>query len=193
MSTTQPIRNRTELKRFTEYYKKNDPNLRNNALICVGLNSALRISDELSLKWKDIYNFNTHELKEHLTIIETKTGKERSIYINYAMRRALLILFNKTKPSADEYVFSSAKNPEVPLSRVHAYRIIKKAAEATLTDPSHISCHSLRKTFGYHAYKQGVNLALITEIFNHSSYVITKHYIGIDQDELDMVYSNFKY
>ena len=79
-----------------------------------------------------------------------------------------------------------------PLSRSQAFRIIKKAATETLHDP-HISCHSLRKTFGYHAWKQGVPPALLMEIYNHSSYTITKRYLGIAQDERDSIYMDIDF
>lgn len=45
MSTSQPIRNRKDLQKLKEYYYKTEQNLRNYALICLGINSALRISD----------------------------------------------------------------------------------------------------------------------------------------------------
>ena len=50
MGTTQPIRDRQELQNFSTYYKDEKPNLRNYALVVLGLNTALRISDLLHLR-----------------------------------------------------------------------------------------------------------------------------------------------
>lgn len=57
MGTTQPIRNKDELAAFRMYYKDIHPNRRNYCLIVMGLNTALRISDLLKLKWDNVYNF----------------------------------------------------------------------------------------------------------------------------------------
>ena len=81
----------------------------------------------------------------------------------------------------------SQKNRDMPISRYQAFRIIKKAATDTNL-PEHISCHSLRKTFGYHAWKNGTPPALLMDIFNHSSYQITKRYLCIEQDDKDNVF-----
>ena len=47
-----------------------------------------------------------------------------------------------------------------------------------------------RSTFGYHAWKQGTPPALLMNIYNHSSYQITKRYLGIEQDDRDDVFKN---
>lgn len=57
MGTTQPIRNRKELQKFSTYYQTVKPHPRNYALIILGLNTALRISDLLQLQWSDVYDF----------------------------------------------------------------------------------------------------------------------------------------
>ena len=54
-----------------------------------------------------------------------------------------------------------------------------------------IGTHSLRKTFGYHHYKQFKDIVILQKIFNHSSSDITLRYIGIDQDKIDESYRNF--
>ena len=85
------------------------------------------------------------------------------------------------------YLFASRKGDNKPISRNHAFAVIKNAAR-TLGFEDNISCHSLRKTFGYQAWKQGVQPALLMSIYNHSSYEITKRYLGITQDERDQVF-----
>ena len=82
MGTTQPIRNKDELMAFRMYYKDIRPNSRNYCLIVMGLNTALRISDLLRLKWDNVYNFKHHEFRTHFLINEQKTGKNNYVTLN---------------------------------------------------------------------------------------------------------------
>lgn len=186
MSTTQPIKDTEKLIRFREYYQHEDHNPRNHALIVLGLNSALRISDILELRWQDIYNNDCY--RPHVTITEKKTGKVNQVMLNESAKTALETLrLSLKKYDVKHYIFSSQKYPYKNICRSQAFRIIKKAAVFCGLD-EHISCHSLRKTFGYYAWKQGVQPALLMSIYNHSSYEITKRYLCIDQIEKDEVY-----
>ncbi|MCI6244236.1 MAG: tyrosine-type recombinase/integrase [Agathobacter sp.] len=189
MGTTQPIRGRQELQNFSTYYKDEKPNLRNYALVVLGLNTALRISDLLHLRWNDLYDFEKLCFRDHLLIKEQKTGKRNRIAINEKAREAMEMYFNERNPEADEFIFSKRTNPYKPLSRSQAYRIVKDDANHTTSEEA-VSCHSLRKTFGYFAWQEGVQPALLMDVFNHSSYAITKRYLGIEQDEKDLVYLN---
>ena len=189
MGTTQPIRDRQELQNFSTYYKDEKPNLRNYALVVLGLNTALRISDLLHLRWNDLYDFEKLCFRDHLLIKEQKTGKRNRIAINEKAREAMEMYFNERNPAEDEFIFSKRTNPYKPLSRSQAYRIVKDDANHTTSEEA-VSCHSLRKTFGYFAWQEGVQPALLMDVFNHSSYAITKRYLGIEQDEKDLVYLN---
>ncbi len=189
MGTAQPIRNDNELEAFRKYYLEQKPNYRNYALICLGVNSALRISDILRLKWSDVYDTKNRGFKKHLIVIERKTGKENRIAINISTKNGLQMYLNSLYHfDENEYIFIG-RNPHTHLCRSQAFRIIKQAA-ASLNMENGISCHSMRKTFGYYAWKYGTPPAVLMDIYNHSSYEITKRYLGIKQDDKDSVFLN---
>ena len=73
MNLAQPIKKTRDLENFKNYYKEIKPNYRNRLLIILGLNTALRISDILSLKWNDTYDFEKKKYKNHIIITEQKT------------------------------------------------------------------------------------------------------------------------
>ena len=195
MKTTQPVRDIVELKKIKKYYREVKPNKRNFLLIICGLNTALRISDILKLRWKDVYNENLLSFKSHIDVKEQKTGKKTTVFINNNLKEALAsflkdIIAKKGKlcDVMEQFIFLGQKSTDKPISRIQAFRIISEAAKKCLLSHK-VSCHSLRKTFGYHAWKNGVSPALLTSIYNHSSYKITTRYLGIDQDDKDEVFS----
>lgn len=194
MNTTQPVRDIVELKKIKKYYREVKPNKRNFLLIICGLNTALRISDILKLRWKDVYNENLLSFKSHIDVKEQKTGKKTTVFINNNLKEALAsflkdIIAKKGKlcDVMEQFIFLGQKSTDKPISRIQAFRIISEAAKKCLLSHK-VSCHSLRKTFGYHAWKKGVSPALLTSIYNHSSYKITTRYLGIDQDDRDEVF-----
>lgn len=191
MSTTQPIRNQEELQCFKGYYLREKPSTRNYVLCIMGLNTALRISDILQLRWENVYDFTRDALLLHISVTEQKTGKVNRIAVNNTLTEALRLLFasHRLPPKPQDYLFQSRKGKNCPLSRSQAFRIIREAACGIGMEQS-VSCHSLRKTFGYHAWRQGVPPALLMDIYNHSSYQITKRYLGIEQDDKDNVFLN---
>lgn len=169
-------------------YFYNRKEWRNYALVTVGLNTALRINDILHIKWNQVYNNKDDCFYSHIHLIEQKTKKETFIVLNQAVVKALTIYRNSLKDFCDtDYIFCSSRSKNQPLSRVQAFRIIKDTAEK-IELGEHISCHSLRKTFGYQAWKSGAEPALLMHIYNHSSYEITKRYLGIEQDDKDELF-----
>ena len=182
--TTEPIRSKEDLRRLASYYY-NRGELRNYTLVILGSNTALRISHLLSLRWDDVYDFESRSFRIHVTVSEKKTKKKKTFRLNKSALKALKIFFkHRTSP----YIFSNGRKHDRPINRVTAWRIITKAV-AALHIPGKIACHSLRKTLGYQAWKSGrVPLAIITQIYNHSSYEVKKRYLGITQDDLDDAY-----
>lgn len=187
MATTEPIRNKDQLKDFAEYYLRQGK-YRDYTLIVLGLHTALRIGDLLCLRWGDVRDAKRGRMRKSITITERKTGKTKTVALHSTALRALELLYSHTA-SADSqgFLFKSRNDTGRAISRVQAYRIIRAAAEAVKLEGT-ISCHSLRKTFGYHAWKRHVSPTVIMEIYNHSSYAVTRRYLGITQDDKDNAY-----
>ena len=187
LNTAEPIRDSQSLIEFKEYYKEVSPMPRNYLLIVLGLNTALRISDILALTWDDVFNQTTGTYRTHIRIVEQKTGKVSKIFINQSIKEALdwysqSIWYNKSK-----WIFWSRGNVDNHISRMQAHRIIKKASEYCNLEGV-ISCHSMRKSFGYFAWKSGISPVMLMNIYNHSSFPVTKRYLGIEQDDRDTVF-----
>lgn len=196
MNTAQPIRNKEDLAHIKEYYKAVKPNSRNYLLIIIGLNTALRVSDVIRLKWEDVYDPQKGGWREHISLSEQKTGKSSVIFLNKTVRAALReykqsLLEHKTPALPQDYLFASYGQGDAHISRIQAFRIIRQAAEACGIQGV-ISCHSLRKTFGYHAWRQGVPPVMLMNIYNHSSFQVTMRYLGIEQDDRDKIFCNIE-
>jgi len=178
MAQTDPIKDKNQLKKLAEYWRVKG-NLRNYLLIVLGVYTALRISDLLRLTWTDVYDERRGEIRSHITVKEKKTGKLRTIALNCQAIKALRLLFPHRRGA---FIFVSNRKNALPISRVQAWRIIKAAAVA-IGATGRIACHSLRKVIGHFAWKAGVSPVLIMEIYGHSSYEVTRRYLGIAQAE----------
>jgi len=181
--TVEPIRDKSKIKMMYHLLNSKDPKY--GLLFKFGLNTGLRISDILPVKVCDIYNDN-FEFKEYFVLKEKKTGKEKKIKINTALRKEIDAYVKNNKLSANNYLFASKKGKH--FGRVQAYRVLKECAD--ILGIENFGTHSLRKTWGYWTYKASkYNIGLIMDTFNHSSQNITLRYIGINQDEKDELYS----
>ena len=185
MKTTEPIRNKAHVAKLLRYYHKQGQH-RNHLLICLCLHTALRISDVLKLTISDIYDFKTRHIKTSITVTEKKTGKTKTIALHKNIIKALRIYLSKTNPTPNTPLIPNTRTNN-PITRIQAYRLIRTAAES-IEIPQPVSCHSLRKTFGYHAWKSGTSPAIIMDIYNHTSMATTKRYLSVAQDDKNLVY-----
>ena len=185
---TDPIRTKGQLKSLAGYWLKRG-NYRNYAMIVLGVCTALRISDLLRLRWSDVYDFDEKTFHSHVVVTERKTGKQKVIALNKQALHALRLCLSEKR---DDYIFANNRKAAAPISRIQAWRIIRAAAEA-IQLAGCIACHSLRKTFGYFAWKSGVPSVMLMDIYNHSSFEITRRYLGIAQDDRDKVYLSMEF
>lgn len=185
MEYVQPIRNKKVIDQIKKILKADS--LRNYCLFTVGINSGLRISDLLSLKVDDVLLENG-KVKDRITLQETKTGKTKNFPIADTAKKAILEYLNTREFQRDEPLFLSRKGKRA-INRQQANKIVNDIARLVGLE-GRFGTHSLRKTFGYHAYKSGIDISILQKLFNHSAPCVTLAYIGITQDDLDEVYLN---
>ena len=177
MKEVQPIRS---IEKIAEVKKRLALNgSRDVLLFSVGINTGLRISDLLALKVGDVKGKSEYMLREK------KTKKNKRILLHAVRRDIEDYTYFK---SDNEFLFASKKGIG-PITRVQAYRILNAAARDCGLEE--IGTHTLRKTFGYHFYRANQNVAMLQQLFNHSSPSITLRYIGITQDEIAEEWEKF--
>lgn len=197
MKSVEPIRDKNVIKNMRSILKAQS--IRNELLFILGINVGLRISDILKLKVQDLIKTISSKMpKDYVILTETKTGKTKKFYLGDIVKK-VIINYIKENPGLelDNYIFISRKGDNKPITRQQAYRILNNAAESLgLVERDangtiivgEIGTHTLRKTFGYHAYKSGITLELLMDLFNHSSKSQTLRYIGITEDQKKDVY-----
>lgn len=159
-------------------------------LITTGMYTGLRISDLLSLHWKDILN------RDNIEVTEKKTKKVRKILLNQHLQETVSRISGKIGMfDPEQFIFLNrfGKKPISPQfvnwklkELVMKYNVVK--------DNSKIKSHSIRKSFGRRVFENNdsneKSLILLNEIFNHSSIKTTKIYLGIREKEIQDVYQN---
>lgn len=175
MEFVQPIRNKETIEDMKKCFK----NDRDRFLFVLGINTALRISDILKLRVRDLKG-------SHLKITESKTGKEKRQIITPALRKEIEQYIEGKHE--EDFLFPSRKGNK-PISRIQAYRVLNEVADVLGLDE--IGTHTLRKTFGYHFYNQTKDIATLQQLLNHSAPSVTMRYIGLNQDALDMALEDF--
>ncbi len=176
MEYVNPIKDLDSINKIKEILKQRSQ--RDFLLFVFGINTGIRICDLLNLKVNDVWD--GEKVEEFLFIAENGKHKEQTIYLNNNVRDALISYLSASNLTNYDFLFKS-KNCDQPITRQQAYRIINKAArDVGIMD--NIGTHTIRKTFGYHAYRKGIALSILQSIFGHSCPSETLRYIGIDKN-----------
>ncbi len=176
----QPLRSQTEIDDFKFWLRRTQHADRDVFLFIFGINNGLRMSDIVKLKVKDI-KYDTRPI-----IVEQKTGKKKQLFLDNLQPHIQDYIQGKQD---DDWLFPSHQQG----GHLKVNTVYKLYADiATKLDRNDIGTHTLRKTFGYHYYQKTRDIAMLMQIFNHSSETITKRYIGITDDEIGRSLMDFK-
>lgn len=182
MNTVEPIRDLDKIEQMKDVLRSK--NEKYYMMFLIGINTGLRISDIRVLRVEDVLN------RDHIILREQKTNKAKRFLINSALQKEIQRYVKDDHKEAGDYLITSNKGVNQPLSRQQAYRILNDAAKACGIN-DRIGTHTMRKTFGYWHYKRYHDVAMLQDIFNHSSPSVTLRYIGINDDMKDETLRDF--
>ena len=153
--------------------------------------TALRVSDTLSLTWKQIL------CKDELIKKEQKTSKIRTISFNESVKTKLQILYELLgSPDINTLIFVNTRTGN-PYTREYINRRLKYFKMKYNLKIKHFSTHTFRKTFGRQVYdsmgQSHKALMRLNRVFRHSDAATTLRYIGINDDEISEVYNYIKF
>jgi len=178
----EPIRKESDILKIKNMLREHRRK-RDYVLFVLGINTGLRGGDLLSLKWGDVLD-DEGEIVSHLDVRERKTKKHRSIMLGSRPKKALTMWLKKHEDDLDKdaYLFPSQKGGRMTIQRLH--QLINQWCERAKIKGNY-GTHTLRKTYGFHHYNRGVDLAILMKIFGHSSQQVTLRYIGIRDKDID--------
>ena len=184
MKIVDPIENQEDLALMYKFLIKNN-NIREAHLLIIGSNVALRIGDLLKLTFEQLK-------KAQADIIEQKTTKGKLLTFNKNVFDHVEALkkWYADKGIEPVYLFQSTSARAKGITHISpswANRKISEAGEAAMLDYN-VGTHSMRKFWGYRAYKSGVDIVQIQKALNHTSVATTLSYIGITKKKQEQLY-----
>jgi site-specific recombinase XerD len=175
MEYVEALRDVKDIQAIKRYLKKHSE--RDYLLFVFGINTGLKITEMLPITVQDLMEENS--IKTFYLFPHKEISQE--IYLNQKVKKAIHDYIHSQHLNKEDFLFKSNKTGQ-PITRQQAYRIIHQAA-VEVGIKGKIGTNSMRKTFGFHAYKRGIAISLLQKHFHHSTPSETLKYLGISKNE----------
>lgn len=182
MKFVEPIRDKNKIEEIKILLEK-ERNFRDLLFFVAWINFALRVTDLLNIKVKDLYE--NWEVKDFFEIVEKKTNKINRIFIPDNVKKVLKKYTEKYPYiiiNPENYLFFT-KNWKSNFGRRWALEIMHKLTERVWLKWNFWT-HTLRKTWGYQARKNDISIDIIQSKLNHSNLKTTERYLWITAEEV---------
>lgn len=182
LHTVQPIKRVDQIEEMKQILHRRS--VRDYCLFLFGLNTGMRIHDLIHIRVCQVLD----KSGEILPYLDSALYLDPPIYFNQSLRKTLQEVIVDTDLQMNDFLFKSRKSMN-PITRQQAYRIIHNTAEAAGIEEA-IGMHTLRKTFGYHAYINGIAISLIQKRLQHQTTTETRNYLGISNKDTSEIKLN---
>ena len=163
---------------------------RDCALFVLGIYTGFRITELLSLRCQDVYQYQ--QVLSRVTVPRRHMkGKvaSRSVPLHPLAQLALAAWIDQMPRhfavTPDSFMFRSREGGNKPISRMHAHRLLREAFDSCEMTGS-LGTHSMRKAFAKRVHRRlGSDLAKTKEALGQKSITATLHYMHFLHDEID--------
>lgn len=140
---------------------------------------AMELSLATGLRIGDVLSITSAQLEKakdtrRMTVRESKTGKNRRIYIPVELYEKM------TKIAGKKYVFQHRLNANKTRTRQAVFKDIKRVAKAFRLKQN-IAPHTARKVYAVEFYHKTGDLYRVQSLLNHSSEAVTMLYALADE------------
>ncbi|MCR5338157.1 MAG: tyrosine-type recombinase/integrase [Lachnospiraceae bacterium] len=154
--------------------------LRDYAIVCIGLSMGFRASDIISIRFADI----DWKLRR-ISIVQRKTGKALAMPMPVRPGNILFRYIRDGRPKSNSpYIFI---RHEAPYGRVQC-GVCRSALKRFIAsvDSKGCSFHIVRKTFATSLLTGRVNVELISDSLGHSTGRTVHKYLSLDEERMRM-------
>lgn len=154
--------------------------LRDYAIVCIGLSMGFRASDIVSLRFADVDWKN-----RSISIIQQKTGKALTMPMPVKTGNILFRYIRDGRPESDSpYIFIRHEAPYDGVKRGVCRNALRRFIDPL--DGNGCSFHIVRKTFATNLLAGGVNVELISDSLGHSTDGTVHKYLSLDEERMRM-------
>jgi integrase len=174
-----PIRDKKAIYRIKKILEESP---RDYCLFVVGINTAFRANELLSIKVKQVMNLQPGD---HLDVKQSKTGKYRRVTVNRSAHEAIQRVLASREFEPDDYLYTGKRG----LLQVSTVSTMVKGWCRDVGLRGNYASHTLRKTWGYwQRVERGTSVPLLMEAFGHATQRQTLDYLGIQAEEISEIY-----
>lgn len=150
--------------------------LRQSAMVLLGLRMGLRASDIVNLKFADI-----DWAKQTVSIVQTKTLKSLSLPLPVEVANSLYRYVRDGRPRSESlFLFIHHRVPFKNLGR----EACRQAIHAILGDNVRGGFHTTRRTFATNLLRAGVGVNTIIDSLGHSTDDTVFEYLSLDEGRI---------
>jgi len=156
-------------------------NKKHKVILALLYSCSLRVSELISLKWKDI-----DRSRMIINIIQAKGNKDRQVGLNDKLLQLLEDYYREYKSVI--YVLNG-QGDHAQYSDRSIGEVIKQLAKKSGIDNKRVYTHLMRHTSATHMVENGIDINLIQKLLGHSNVKTTNIYTHISHNHISKIQS----